>query len=338
LRRRRFVAGLAVVALAVIGAAAYAVTWYLGTVAQGPAGSTRVVTIAPGSSAGAVTAVLVRDGVVSSGVAWQAYLFLHGSPSVGSGGYLLRRHQPYGAVLARLTAGPDVFPVTVTVGTTMYELDRQVESSVPQWSAGAFAQLAASGAARSPWAPPGTPTLDGLLGTGTYLVMPGESPATLLAQMVARFDREATAAGLSQAARALGITPYQAVVAASIVEKEGYYPKNFGGVARVIYNRLAVGMPLQMDSTVLYSLHQDGGPVTPADLRIASPYNTYLHTGLPPTPICFPSAAALQAAAHPPPGPWRYFELVSKDGTLAFETTIAQHNRDIAVARSRGLP
>ena len=79
------------------------------------------------------------------------------------------------------------------------------------------------------------------------------------------------------------------ITAASIVEKEGYIPVNMPDVARVIYNRLAQGMPLQMDSTVLYALGQDGGPVTPQDLKIQSPYNTYLNTGLTPTPICMPS-------------------------------------------------
>ncbi len=335
--RRRLLVLLAAVVLGAVGLLAYAAAWYLGNVDQGPAGAQRVVTIQPGSSTGDVTAALVRDGVVGSGLAWRAYVFLHGSPAVGAGRYLLRRHEPFGAVLARLSSGPDVFAVVVSPGTTVYELEHQVATDVARWDPGAVA-AALRDAPASPWAPAGTPTLDGLLGTGTYLVMPGEQPATLVAQMVARFDRQATAAGLAPAAAALGVTPYQAVVVASIVEKEGYYPKNFGGVARVVYNRLAAGMPLQMDSTVLYSLHQDGGPVTPADLAVRSPYNTYLHTGLPPTPICFPSAGALQAALHPPPGPWRYFELVSKNGTLAFETTLAQHERDVALAHQRGLP
>ena len=85
-------------------------------------------------------------------------------------------------------------------------------------------------------------------------------------------------------ASALGLTPYQVITAASIVEKEGYIPVNMPDVARVIYNRLAAGMPLQMDSTVLYSLGQDGGPVTRKDLQLQTPYNTYLNTGLTPTP------------------------------------------------------
>ena len=107
-----------------------------------------------------------------------------------------------------------------------------------------------------------------MLGTGNYLVLPGESDVTLVRQMVARFDRDATGAGLSTASAAkLGLTPYEVIISASVVEKEGYYPVNMPKTARVIYNRLANGMPLQMDSTVLYALGQDGGPVTPQDLQ-----------------------------------------------------------------------
>ena len=109
-------------------------------------------------------------------------------------------------------------------------------------------------------------------------------------------------------------------------------------VARVIYNRLAQGMPLQMDSTVLYALGQDGGPVTSQDLKIQSPYNTYLNTGLTPTPICMPSSTALAAAVHPPAGAWLYFILVQKNGVMAFSDTYAEQLANEQLAKSRGLP
>lgn len=322
----------------VVGAVVYGVVWFVGAVAGGPPGATTVVRVAPGSSTSAVVGDLAQHRVLSSGLAFRLYDLLHGDPVIDPGDYLLRVQEPFAAVLHRLSQGPDVFPVTVAVGTTVYELSSQVADDVPTWSSNAFGSLATSGRVRSPWQPAGSTNLDGLLGVGTYLVMPGETPRQLLQDMVDRFDAQASAAGLAGAAAADGVTPYQAVTIASIVEKEGYYPKNFGGVARVIYNRLAIGMRLQMDTTVLYALHQDGGPVTPAEEEVQSPYNTYLHHGLPPSPICFPSAGALAAALHPPPGRWLYFELVSKNGTEAFETTYAQHLRDIALAHERGLP
>lgn len=331
-RRRRL--AVAVVA-AVVGVVAYGVDWFVGTVHEGPPGAPVVVEVKPGASAQGIAATLARHGVVASGVAFDAYLFLKGTPTITAGDYLLRRHDPFGTALTRLTDGPDVFPVTVEVGTTMAELAQQIGDDVPRWTPGAVAAAAAS--VRSPYEPAGVDTLDGLLAPGTYLVMPGESPATMLEQMVARFDGEATTVGLSTAAAADGVTPYQAMVVASVVEKEGYYPRNFGGVARVVYNRLADGMPLQMDSTVLYAENRDGGTVTKADELLQSPYNTYLHPGLTPTPICFPSTASLRAALAPTPGNWLYFVLVSQDGTEAFSDTLAGQEANEALAQSRGV-
>lgn len=243
-----------------------------------------------------------------------------------------------GTLVLRVLVGPPSFPVTVLVGTTVLELAQQVGDDVPQWTARQFLQAASSGRVRSPFEPKGVQDLDGLLAPGTYQVHPSETPEQLLRAMVRRFDHEARALGLTPSTHVRGLDAYQLITVASIVEKEGYVPENFGKVAEVIDNRLARGMPLQMDSTVLFALHQDGGPVTPADEEVRSPYNTYLHTGLTPTPICFPSPGALRAALHPTPGPWLYFELVSPSGREAFETTYAQHLRDIALAHARGLP
>jgi len=176
-------------------------------------------------------------------------------------------------------------------------------------------------------------------GTGAYLTPPGESDVTRGRDMVQRFDHDSESAGLSTAsAAALGLTPYQLITAASVVEKEGYIPVNMPDVARVIYNRLAQDMLLQMDSTVLYALGHDGGPVTSQDLKVESPYNTYLNKGLPPTPICMPSADAMDAALHPPPGAWLYFVLVNKNGTMAFSDTYAEQQANEQLAKSRGLP
>ena len=179
-----------------------------------------------------------------------------------------------------LAAGPNIYPVNVRPGFTLSEVAQEVDS-VPGHSAGGFEKVAASGAVHSAVSPPGSDNLEGMLGTGIYNILPGESDTTILTDMVQRFDQDAQAAGLTVAsANAFGMTPYQVLTVASIVEKEGYIPVNMPDTARVIYNRLAQGTPLQMDSTVLYALGQDGGPVTSQDLKIQSPYNSYLNNGL----------------------------------------------------------
>jgi len=97
-------------------------------------------------------------------------------------------------------------------------------------------------------------------------------------------------------------------------------------------------MPLQMNSTVFYAENRDGGPFTAKDEALSSPYNSYLNVGLTPTPICFPSPAALQAALDPPQGGWLYFVLVKEDGTEAFADTYAQQLANEALGARRGLP
>ena len=315
------------------------VLWYeLESHAFGPEGKQVVVTVNEGESFGSVVDSLSQKGVIGSSLAFQVSDFFHGTPTVQPGSYALHQNQSFGDVRALLAAGPNIYPVEVRPGFALSEVASQVDT-IPGHKAGGFQATAASGAVHSVFSPPGSDDLEGLLGTGEYLILPGETDLTIVRDMVDRFDHEAEAQGLSTAsAAALGYSPYEVITVASIVEKEGYFTFNMPKVARVVYNRLARGTPLQMDSTVLYALGQDGGPVTAHDLQIQSPYNTYLNTGLTPTPICMPSSTALAAALHPPPGSWLYFVLVQKNGVMAFSDTYAEQLANEQLAKSRGLP
>jgi peptidoglycan lytic transglycosylase G len=336
-RRHPLRAAIGALAVVLVGLIAWAAAWYESAAAGAPGGARTIVDVPTGASVSAITALLARQQVVDSSLAFHIYLTLSGTPVVRPGGYYMRRHEDFASVKRSLATGPDVFEVSLPPGFTVYEVAQAV-GEVPGHHGSAFLSLATSGAVHSPWQPAGSTNLDGLLGTGTYVILPGESDETLLEQMVQRFDTEADRAGLPQAAAALGITPYQAVTVASIVQEEGVYPQNLAKVARVIYNRLARGMHLQMDSTVLYSEHRDGGPVTSADLNLDTPYNTYLHPGLTPSPIAFPSLSSLRATLSPATGEWLYFVVVSKDGTEAFSDTLAGQNANEQLAKSRGLP
>jgi uncharacterized YceG family protein len=232
---------------------------------------------------------------------------------------------------------PTTFDVKVLPGYTVAEVAQAV-GTVPGRTGNDFAATVRSGSVRSAYGTPSSTSLEGLLGTGTYQVTEGESDQRLLGQMVSRFDRQARAAGLTQAAAsALGMTPYQVVTVASIAQKEGYFDRYMGKVARVVYNRLAAGMHLDMTSTVLYAVGQDGGTVTQADHTLDSPYNTYLNAGLTPTPICLPSLAALAAAVSPPAGTWLYFTVVDKAGTTRFADTYTEQLANEALAKKNGV-
>ena len=335
-RRRRIVAGLAGALLVL--ALGFTLWYELESHALGPPGRQVVITVHNGESSDAVIDTLSENGVIGSSWAFRFSDFFHGAPTALPGSYALHQNQTFSEVRAILAAGPNIFPVDVLPGYTLNEVGAQVDS-VPDHAEGGFRTAASSGAVHSAFSPSGSNDLEGMLGTGTYLILPGESDITIVRDMVQRFDHDAEAAGLSTAsAGALGLTPYQVIIAASIVEKEGYIPVNMPDTARVIYNRLANSMPLQMDSTVLYAIGQDGGPVTSKDLQIQSPYNTYLNTGLTPTPICMPSEDALHAAVHPPPGAWLFFVLVQKNGVMAFSDTFAEQEANEKLAQARGLP
>ncbi len=304
---------------------------------SGTAGPREVINVESGESVGTVLSKLSADHVIGSTLAFRVYDLVHGSPTILPGHYLLHQNQGFSQVHAILGSGPNIAAVTVDPGLTLHEVAERVDD-LPGHSTGGFAKVASSGVVHSIFSPAGSDNLEGLLGTGNYLVAPGETDTAILTAMVHQFDTQATKAGLStSSASALGLTPYQVIIAASIVEKEGYIPKNMPQVARVIYNRLAAGTPLQMNATVLYSLGQDGGAVTSADLKLQTPYNTYLHVGLTPTPICSPSPDALAAAVHPPAGSWLYFVVVKQDGTEAFSDTFAEQLANEKLAQQRGV-
>jgi UPF0755 protein len=314
------------------------VAWYeVESHASGPLGKREVIEVQSGESVGSVLAQLSAHHVIGSSLAFRVFDLVHGTPTLVPGHYELRQNESFSQVHAILDGGPNILAVTVNSGLTLSEVAERVDD-LPGHSSGQFARVAASGVVHSTFSPPGSNNLEGMLGTGEYLVPPGETDATLLTAMVHRFDTQATAAGLSTtSAAAFGLTPYQVITAASIVEKEGYIPKNMPNAARVIYNRLAAGTPLQMNATVLYSLGQDGGAVTAADLKLQTPYNTYLNHGLTPTPICSPSPGALAAAVHPPAGSWLFFVVVKKDGTEAFADTFAEQQANEKLAQQRGV-
>jgi UPF0755 protein len=334
-RRRAVVRGiLGAIVVIVLGF----VFWFeLQSHALGPAGKAEIVQISAGETVNSVATQLSDQRVIGSTLAFRLYNVVHSSPTLTPGSYLLHQNLTFAEVHTILDGGPNVNSVQVDAGLTLHEVAIRV-GQLPGHSASKFEQLALNGSVTSTLSPAGSHNLEGLLGTGTYQVLPGETDTALLRKMVDTFEGQATAAGLSSdSAAVLGLTPYQVVTVASVVEKEGYYPKNMPKVARVIYNRLAHQTPLQMDSTILYALGQDGGTVTPQDLKIQNPYNTYLNGGLPPTPICMSSPVALSAAVHPPPGGWLFFVVVDKSGTEAFADTFPEQLANEQLAHSRGV-
>jgi UPF0755 protein len=176
--------------------------------------------------------------------------------------------------------------------------------------------------------------LEGLLVPGNYDVRPGGSPMELLRQVISTSVARLLAGGFP--ASAIGRSAYEVLVIASVIEREAITP-DFRRVSRVIENRLAAGMPLQMDSTINYPLDRQEVRTSDADRARPGAYNTYLNVGLPVSPIGSPSAAAIAAALNPEPGTWRYFVKCQKDGASCFSVTREEHDVAVRDAAARGV-
>jgi UPF0755 protein len=294
-----------------------------------------VVSVNSGESLAQIASELHTKGVIASTFAFRIDATVFGSFQVSAGSYQIAQGSSFSHVRSVFSAAPNVEVVNVLAGLTLHEVAVDVANGEGNTYGDAFAKVAT--ADRTPSSFHASGSLEGLIGTGNYIITPGESPGQLASRMEERFVQQAASVGLTPTTTLDGLDAYQLVIAASIVEKEGYYPINMPKVARVIYNRLARGGPLQMDSTVLYYLGMDGGTVTPAMLRTQEPYNTYLNTGLTPTPICAVSTIALHATLHPPAGSWLYFTLINKDGQMAFSTNFQQQLAEEEKAQKLGI-
>ena len=176
---------------------------------------------------------------------------------------------------------------------------------------------------------------EGYLFPATYDVSKKASASDVLTAMVDRFTAEAESLGLEAKAKQLGVSPHDVVVVASLVQAEASRPEDMPKVASVIYNRLDAGMALQLDSTLHYAVDSRGEVSTSKDLRnLASPYNTYTRTGLPPTAIDSPGEQAIAAALNPADTRYLYFVTVNlRTGETRFATTLSEHNRNVALLR-----
>jgi uncharacterized YceG family protein len=170
---------------------------------------------------------------------------------------------------------------------------------------------------------------EGYLFPATYPLKEKATPESLLSFMVNTANQKFNGAPVAAGAQRNAMNVYQAVTIASIVQAEAASKADMGKVARVIFNRLERGMPLQMDSTINYALNRTTLKTTTSDTRLDSPYNSYQRMGLPPTPIDNPGEDAMRAAINPPPGDWLYFVTV-KPGDTRFAATYEEHQRNVA--------
>jgi UPF0755 protein len=281
-----------------------------------------IVQVQSGQTATQVGQRLVTLGVVKSVRAFELAAE-HSTNSRGLEPGFYRMHKQMQATLAfALLLSPSARiedKITIPEGWRLSQIEAALgaKSGIPV--ADYQKALARTGSLGLPSYANGNP--EGYLFPATYDVQPNMSATTVLQTMVNRFNQEAVNINLAAAAARANMTSGQVITIASLLQAEGGRVSDYPKIARVVLNRLNAKMPLQFDSTVLYGLHVFGTSATLAQTRTNTPYNTYLHKGLPPGPIDSPGNAAIEAALNPAAGNWLYF-LAGKDGVTTFYQTL----------------
>jgi UPF0755 protein len=292
-----------------------------------PAVETHVV-ILQGSSFGEVARQLAAAGVIDNVLAFRLLARMRGQEAdVRAGEYRFPPHQAQDDVLRALVSGGAQVAAWVTVpeGFTI----RQIAQRLQENGIGAAAQFAGAFAHDSIVVDrTRTKNLEGFLFPSTYLIPLGASPQQAERTMTTEFFRELPSDAAAQARR-LHVSVPQAIAVASLVEREAKADADRSMIAGVIYNRLRLGMPLEVDATIEYALPEHKRELSFADLKIDSPYNSYTHAGLPPTPIANPGRPSMEAALHPSKTDFLYY-VYCGNGRHVFAKTLGEHQANVA--------
>jgi UPF0755 protein len=280
-----------------------------------------------------IAQTLEDKGVIHLPVVFRALAkFTHADRKLKAGLYRLSPRMSLWEVLSILAEGKsELLALTVPEGYTVEQVGRELER-MKVMSEASFVAAAQNKILLKSLGIPG-PSAEGYLFPETYRVPVGAS-AEALVELMARQFFDSIGDDFESKASEHGLTPYQAVILASIVEKEAALPEERPKVAAVLYNRLHQKNRLEVNATLNYVLSDKRAWLTNEQLGTQSPYNTYQHRGLPPTPICNPGLAAMQAALDPAEVPYLFY--VAKgdgSGTQLFAATLAEHDRNVALAK-----
>lgn len=294
-------------------------------------GQETFVEILPGSSAARIGRQLQEAGVVRSQYAFDAMRWIRRG-TLKAGSYRFDHPATVNEVYDRIRRG-DTYAIEVTIpeGANVYDIGKRLQDA-GFGSSQSFVEVARQQAALISDLDPQAKTLEGYLFPDTYRIGPKEQMPQIAALMVKRFR---------QAAQQLGLNHdlHRVVTMASLVERETAVEGERPLVASVFVNRLDKEMPLGTDPSVIYGLQLQGqwrGTIFASDLQRDTPYNTYVHAGLPPGPIANPGMKSLHAAMYPAQTDYLYFVAAGDNpqGRSAFSATLEEHNRNVAGYRA----
>lgn len=300
-------------------------------------GSVTVV-VNTGDTASTIGKTLAAAGVVKSSSAFVDAANQNAkSRNIGPGTYQLREHMKASYAVALMLKPSSLvdYKVLIPEGYTAKAIVQTIAAKTKISEASLQAALNNPSALGLPAYAGGN--AEGFLFPATYDIAPAETATGVLKAMVTRYDQAATDTKLAAGAQRIGLSEYDVLTLASIVQAEGRLVADFPKIAEVFLNRIHANMRLDSDATLYYVLGHDHGALTAADLATNSPYNTRLNPGLPPTPINSPGEAAINAVLHASKGPYLYFVTIDKAGHTAFAKTLSQFNNLVAQSRANGV-
>ena len=298
------------------------------------------IEIASGSTAQDIAAALAAQWVVRSALEFEVAVRNTDSASrLQAGTYRMKTLMDPAAVVAMLVVGPvaQVYRITVIEGLRLQEIltalaetsgypYQDFESALLDGSVSSSLLSKSGEVSSQDW--------EGLLFPDTYEFTRSAEPVAILQRLASTMEQRVDSIDWSEL-EDLGMTRYDGVIIASLIEAEVLLDDERPIVSGVISNRLELGMKLDIDATVLYALGTRD--IAQFDRSVDSPYNTYLVTGLPPTPIVSPGRASLEAAANPDDNPYLFYVLADLAGRHVFAETFEEHQANINQAREDGI-
>jgi peptidoglycan lytic transglycosylase G len=333
-RRRGRIVLVAVLLLALVGAAGGAVGYYNWCRGTGTERAPVTVRIPEGATGDDVVRILESEDVIRcGGIVGRLLIQRTGKfDAVRAGSYELETNMTLDAALRIITKAPEPAPTATLTIPEGYRLTQiaDVVSDELGLPAARFLDLAESGeVSLPPYLPSGKPSAEGFLFPQTYeFATDGVRAKAVIRRLLRQFEDEV--AGLAWGnARDLGLSRYEVVVVASLIEREAVIAQERPRIAAVIYNRLRDGEILGIDAAIQYIDPDPTDGLTESDLEIDSPYNTRINTGLPPTPIASPGLASLRAALEPLDTDEKYYVLCGEDGSHVFTDDFDQFQADV---------
>jgi UPF0755 protein len=311
----------------------------------GEPGIAITIEIPQGATADDIARILSENNVVANATVFRYYLRFKSNSDFQAGIYTFQLNSSVWDVKNSLLAGPmeipdDRFFVTIPEGLTLVEMQETLLNQLPDFSPEELKRAIESSETPSSLGFSLRFIKEGIFFPDTYDIDETSlnDEQNLLTRMVTQFDIVATETGLINPPSALGVSAYEVLIIASLIEEEAALDEERAKIARVIYNRLERSIPLGIDATIVYALGGDR-ELTLSDLAVDSPYNTRLVLGLPPTPISAPGRASIEAALQPAQGEWLYYVRTDESGvgSHTFAVTQEDFNKAVLICVEREL-